>query len=232
MSLQRDTGSDIRFPLVAAWRDASYSRYPGKATRYHVVTVGEAAACSGMPVIYQDAEPVADVPVDQRCRRPGCREHWPDWDGVASIRRVPSAPRPTRETNTEFLERYVCVVCGRKPPIGYYMIVDEVWAAAGFGPKHNACFTCFGTRLGRRVTVADLRDAPINVGLKLGLAEADRLAVELERLRVAVQKIAGGVVKGVGVVGSGGVLAAALGANAACCLGARHGGHDRDCPRR
>lgn len=44
----------------------------------------------------------------------------------------------------------------------WYMVLDEVWAAAGMGDGH-LCLPCLEARLGRRVTVNDLLVCPLNI---------------------------------------------------------------------
>lgn len=76
--------------LLAARRDASMLNSPGRAARYHVQTrAGEwKAACRGPApdgwdsrrvILLADftALPLDRVPPALRCRRAGCRQHWP-----------------------------------------------------------------------------------------------------------------------------------------------------------
>lgn len=77
-------------------RDAGWYATPGRAGRYHVVVGWSAfgdetqallAACSPVPpgatsprMVLDDLseQAAADVPDHMRCRRPGCRQRWPD----------------------------------------------------------------------------------------------------------------------------------------------------------
>lgn len=43
-----------------------------------------------------------------------------------------------------------------------YMVLDEVWQAAGLGEHENVCIPCLSHRLGRELTLADFCDAPVN----------------------------------------------------------------------
>lgn len=56
---------------------------------------------------------------------------------------------------------WTCVVC-EKPTMDAYMVRNEVWVAAGFGPRDLAHPTCLEHRLGRPLGLGDLSDAPIN----------------------------------------------------------------------
>lgn len=62
----------------AAWRDASWFRYPGRARRFHVLRTDDSAAC-GLPgfLCVDGSRVVDDVPRELRCRRNGCRQLWP-----------------------------------------------------------------------------------------------------------------------------------------------------------
>lgn len=76
--------------LMAAMRDASWFRKPGRAGRYHVVIKrpdGLEAACGQFAFLQRDAdafrsrgaiERAADVALVLRCRRNGCRQRWPE----------------------------------------------------------------------------------------------------------------------------------------------------------
>ena len=67
--------------LMAAFRDASWFRYPGLATRYHVCAPGRQhlAACNpdAAPLYGPSEVPASEVPQRARCRRPGCKKLWP-----------------------------------------------------------------------------------------------------------------------------------------------------------
>lgn len=153
-----NNGGDIREPLVAAQQNTSFK--PKVSSRFHVVTCDGYAACdSGMWVLEINAVPAGDVPIAERCRRPGCREHWPGAKFPPSSRRRSPAKQ---ETALEFLARFRCTVCDVAPPVGYYTVTDEVWATAGFQQKDNACIRCLVERLGRPLTSADFKPAPVN----------------------------------------------------------------------
>jgi hypothetical protein len=64
-----------------------------------------------------------------------------------------------------------CSDCGiptapRRGPREWYMVTDEVWAAAGMRPgavvDGALCIGCLERRLGRRLTSADFLDLPVN----------------------------------------------------------------------
>lgn len=71
-------------PLMAALREATFFRKPGRARKYHIVVEG-CMACAvrtktnliGRPVVEETAELATAVPEFMRCGRPGCRERWP-----------------------------------------------------------------------------------------------------------------------------------------------------------
>jgi hypothetical protein len=65
-------------------------------------------------------------------------------------------------TEEEYAEAFACSVCPARPARGYYMVTDEVWAAAQLGPKQMACLHCLAERLGRPLRAADFTPAPIN----------------------------------------------------------------------
>jgi len=55
----------------------------------------------------------------------------------------------------------VCAICG-KVHLDSYMVHNELWSLAGLHPREVAHAACFETRIGRRLTIADLMAAPIN----------------------------------------------------------------------
>lgn len=64
-------------------------------------------------------------------------------------------------------EGFKCVDCGVNTHDAdeYYMVHDELWAAAGMEPAGGMlCVGCLEQRLGRRLTAADFTDAPVNHG--------------------------------------------------------------------
>lgn len=75
---------------LAATRDASWLNKPGRAARYHVqvpwgawVASCRAGAVEGpesagtVLLVETSARPLDEVPEALRCKRAGCREHWP-----------------------------------------------------------------------------------------------------------------------------------------------------------
>lgn len=44
----------------------------------------------------------------------------------------------------------------------YYMVHDEVWAAAGMDTRGHLCVGCLESRLGRQLHRHDFVDAPVN----------------------------------------------------------------------
>jgi hypothetical protein len=72
---------------LAALRDASWHRRPGKSLQRHIVLNDEwHAACSPvkpgrqwprMLLVDYTAVPASEVLEVARCMRPGCRERWP-----------------------------------------------------------------------------------------------------------------------------------------------------------
>lgn len=60
-----------------------------------------------------------------------------------------------------------CVDCGvdtyARGVDEYYMVHNEVWAAAGMLPRDGMlCIGCLEARLGRRLTAVDFTDVPVN----------------------------------------------------------------------
>lgn len=60
--------------VVAAMRDASWRRYPGRARRYHAIKNSRALCGMRALFVMEAAIPLKDVPQALRCRRPGCRK--------------------------------------------------------------------------------------------------------------------------------------------------------------
>lgn len=73
----------------------------------------------------------------------------------------------------ETAKRMFCAVCGSKPPRGWYMAKDEVWAAAGLNPNDIACLLCFQQKLGRDLKLEDFKEKG-NIEIRFGyrLAQA------------------------------------------------------------
>lgn len=63
----------------AAYRDASWLSHPDTRTpkRGHILLDDGRAAC-GLVAMMCDAEPAEGIPECLRCRRPGCRDRWPE----------------------------------------------------------------------------------------------------------------------------------------------------------
>ncbi len=60
-------------------------------------------------------------------------------------------------------------------PRDEYMVLDTVWAAAGFTSRKGVvCLDCLEARLGRPLTLADFNSAPINFSLRFGYKMAQR----------------------------------------------------------
>jgi hypothetical protein len=60
--------------IMAAMRDASWFRRPGRARRYHVLKRG-CSACGVYALFVEETKlPANEVPPALRCRRPGCRQ--------------------------------------------------------------------------------------------------------------------------------------------------------------
>lgn len=67
--------------LQAAFRDASFWRRPDtqSAKMAHVLRADGTPAC-GIQAMMGDPEPAERIQVVLRCKRPGCRQLWPDTD--------------------------------------------------------------------------------------------------------------------------------------------------------
>lgn len=63
---------------MAAMRDASWWRCPGRAARYHILGSQIETAYCGTPALFCEAIPGDEVPLDLRCQRNGCRQGWPE----------------------------------------------------------------------------------------------------------------------------------------------------------
>lgn len=63
---------------LAAPRDALWYMKPGIARKRHVVASDGGSECCGMPLILEMSDRKVLVPWWQRCRRPGCKEKWPE----------------------------------------------------------------------------------------------------------------------------------------------------------
>lgn len=74
-------------------------------------------------------------------------------------------------TKNPNLDKFHCVYC-ESPLSDSFMVRDEIWAEAGFEKNEVACFNCFEIALGRRATLEDFTDKPINnmvwVGFNIG----------------------------------------------------------------
>ncbi|WP_329309375.1 hypothetical protein [Streptomyces microflavus] len=57
---------------------------------------------------------------------------------------------------------HICSDCGADSLDEYYMVKDEVWAAAGMCGYGYLCVGCVEGRLDRCLTAADFADVPIN----------------------------------------------------------------------
>lgn len=64
-------------PVMAAFRDASWFSRPDTRSpkRAHVMITDEKAAC-GLQSVFSDPVLAEDIPMFQRCNRPGCRGKW------------------------------------------------------------------------------------------------------------------------------------------------------------
>lgn len=62
--------------LLAAMRDASFNRKPGKAVAYHVVAQS-GLSCCGRLLNEGTVLPASAVPASQRCQQQGCKNRWP-----------------------------------------------------------------------------------------------------------------------------------------------------------
>ena len=74
-------------------------------------------------------------------------------------------------SDAEALERFGCVDCVPRAYGAGYMVRDDVWGAAGARPRDNLCVAHLEERLGRRLLVEDLTDAPINWEMRRVLAQ-------------------------------------------------------------
>ena len=83
----------------AAYRDASWLSNPDTRTpkRGHILRADGRAAC-GLVAMMCDAEPAEAIPECLRCRRPGCRERWPE----AATEELP-ASGPHQKSQTQEL---------------------------------------------------------------------------------------------------------------------------------
>ena len=84
-----------------------------------------------------------------------------------ALNRVADAIRRDDDDDGDF--DTICVDCGVETlptddrAAEFYMVHDDVWAAAGVPvPGGCLCVGCLETRLGRQLTRADFTDAPIN----------------------------------------------------------------------
>jgi len=107
----------------AAWRDASWYRKPGTASKYHVVGDDSGSACNGAPLPLESAGlpvrdqtvPAASVEEHLRCQRRGCKERWPvaderpvvllDVDGVINLARFRSSAERSRLVRAGWFHR-------------------------------------------------------------------------------------------------------------------------------
>jgi hypothetical protein len=60
------------------------------------------------------------------------------------------------------------------------MVHDELWAAAGLGPKQMACLHCLAERLGRPLRAADFVPAPVNREI-VAVLEANEAVIEKKK---------------------------------------------------
>lgn len=68
----------------------------------------------------------------------------------------------------------LCRDCGLRWPT-MYMVHDQVWAEANYGPRDVACVDCLERALRRPLTIADFKpDLPIHRLLMLGMRLAER----------------------------------------------------------
>lgn len=74
----------VVMPLRAAKRDAIWYRCGPNddrtPPRFHIVAEDWQPACNQRAMILDDGDPIepGKVPEHRRCRKPGCREHWPE----------------------------------------------------------------------------------------------------------------------------------------------------------
>lgn len=66
-----------------------------------------------------------------------------------------------------------CIVCGR-PNHDLYMLIDNVWSTAGFEADDQSHVACVETRLGRRLSLQDFSDAPVNDVIRFGASMSDK----------------------------------------------------------
>lgn len=73
--------------------------------------------------------------------------------------------------------RFACVDCGVDTGriSEYYMLLDEVWAAAG-NIRGMLCIGCLEARLGRQLSARDFSDAPLNFIFPQSARLYDRLS--------------------------------------------------------
>lgn len=74
--------------------------------------------------------------------------------------------RQTTVPGNRRLREWLCVDCGvdTGEVHEYYMVADDLWAAAGDVPG-MLCIGCLETRLGRMLTRDDFTGAPVNADL-------------------------------------------------------------------
>lgn len=76
--------ADTQDELQAAFRDASFFRNPDTRTvkRAHVLRPDGTPYC-GLLAVMCDPEPADGIEDFQRCKRPGCRQRWPQTEQVS-----------------------------------------------------------------------------------------------------------------------------------------------------
>ena len=72
---------------------------------------------------------------------------------------------------------WTCAGCGRQT-YDYYVVHDSVWLSVMPSKKGLLHFSCLENRLGRRLTLDDLKDCPANDLIRVGYTMAIQDMVE------------------------------------------------------
>ncbi len=81
-------------------------------------------------------------------------------DGTAAYCRQAEGGAMPSKRRKRVLPSNACVDCGQSAE--YYMVHDELWERAGYGPDVMACIPCLEKRLGRPLRRDDFTPAPVN----------------------------------------------------------------------
>lgn len=107
------------------------------------------------------------VLVDEEREDLGVRDFQVDspesWQGMVSW-----ATEEASKLETGVVIAGFCLHCQEPMGMDYYMVTDQVWISAGVPEKAELHLTCLETRLGRRLTIEDFTDVPVNQMIRFG----------------------------------------------------------------